>query len=128
MITSTVDRENDLTVITVEGDVTGKELADSVREFYAGNPTDRLVWDFSGASFEKITIRDLQMVSRTAGQYAVSRKRGKTALVFAADVGYGLGRMYEAFREAEDSPVGYRSFRSMDEALSWLGPPARGRT
>jgi len=46
---------------------------------------------------------------------------GAFAIVAPQDLAFGLGRMYQAYREAggnEAKPVGV--FRTMDEALRWL--------
>ena len=44
----------------------------------------------------------------------------RTAIVAGRDLDYGLARMYEQLLEA-GSPADVMVFRSMEEALAWLG-------
>ena len=41
------------------------------------------------------------------------------AMIVSEDLTYGLGRMFEAFMD--ESPRVFRVFRSMQDALEWLG-------
>lgn len=43
----------------------------------------------------------------------------RVALVAASDLGFGLGRMYQAFRD--DAPIHLQVFRELEKALAWLG-------
>jgi len=47
--------------------------------------------------------------------------QARVAIVVEADVGFGIARMYQAFRD--ESAVPLRVFRDLDEACSWLGLP-----
>lgn len=48
--------------------------------------------------------------------FSISSRR---AFLMPNDLGYGLGRMYEVFREAAGEH-GIRIFRDLDEALDWV--------
>jgi hypothetical protein len=50
-----------------------------------------------------------------------SRKGQKAASVFSSTFGYGLGRMFTAFSEIEETGVEYGNFQSVEEAKQWLG-------
>ncbi len=122
-IESSLDSTRDLTMYTVNGEFTAEQVSETIREYYAGNPTHRVIWDFTAASFEKIAATVPQQMADVARQHSEVRVEGaKTALVFGSDAGFGLGRMFETFQELQNAPVAYRSFRSRDEALDWLGP------
>ena len=70
-------------------------------------------------------VRDLAM---TAAEMDPSDADAKFAIVAPEDIGFGLGRMFQAYREMEKSSrkeVGV--FRTLDEAFAWLqikDPPA----
>ena len=121
-IETLVNHELDFTVYTVHDDFTPEQVEEIIREFFAGGPTTLTLWDFTDADFSNITGTTPQQVAALSQQFEGRREPGaKTALVFTRDVGYGLGRMFEMFRELQASKTGYRTFRSRDEALRWLG-------
>jgi hypothetical protein len=121
-IESRTDTARDLTVYTVSGEFTAEQVSETIREFYAGDPTSSVLWDFTAASFEKISATvPQQMAGETRVHSEVRIEGGKTALVFGSDVGYGLGRMFETFQDLQNAPVEYQTFRSLDEAHAWLG-------
>jgi hypothetical protein len=64
-------------------------------------------------------VRDLAELAAEMGRGA---PRSKMAIVAPDDLAFGLGRMFEAFRESAApgiKPVGV--FRTVPEALEWLG-------
>ena len=70
-------------------------------------------------------VRDLAM---TAADMDTSEATSKFAIVAPEDLGYGLGRMFQAYREMEkQSRKEVGVFRTLGEAFVWLGiavPPA----
>ena len=70
-------------------------------------------------------VRDLAM---TAAEMDPTDAEAKFAIVAPEDLGFGLGRMFQAYREMEKASkkvVGV--FRTLEEAFAWLGiaqPPA----
>jgi hypothetical protein len=70
-------------------------------------------------------VRDLAM---TAAEMDMHEATARFAIVAPEDLGYGLGRMFQAYREMEKASrkeVGV--FRMLDEAFAWLeirNPPA----
>lgn len=117
------ERRNDLTVMTVTGRTEAGEVIRAIDDWYAGSPTTNILWDFSEAELEDVEVAEVNRIAQTARKYADRRKAGRTALVFSKDVGYGLGRMFGTLQEVRGSGVRYRSFRTYDEALSWLESP-----
>jgi hypothetical protein len=115
-----VQRQGDRTTITVSGAIGADEVVSTIERFYAGETTVDVLWDLSMAGFEKISSADVRRIAQVTRRHAEKRELGKTALVFSAEEGYGLGRMFGILQDVEDSPVQYRSFRSMDEADAWL--------
>lgn len=113
-----------LTVRTVTGTITSAELLAAIQSFCAGPATPLLLWDVRAADLSALAADDVRLIARTVSGPAGSRAGGKTALVFASDLGYGLGRMFDSYVDAGGPDVEYRSYRSLPEALTWLGVPA----
>lgn len=119
-IVTTIDRERDLTVQTVKGEVTVKEVLNALAAYYASEPTKYILWDFSEAAVERLTASDVRTIAQATPQYAARRAGGKTALVFSAAFAYGLGRMFEQTLDVSGAPVDHMSFRDRASALEWL--------
>ncbi len=116
-----VDLERDITIITVTGAVTRDQVSKTIQDYYESHATKHVLWDFSAGDFKNISGTDPQQLAGVSQQFmALSRQGGKTALVFASDIGFGLGRMFETFRSLQDSDVTYGTFRSREKAMEWL--------
>jgi hypothetical protein len=120
-IVTTVDRDRDLTLRTVQGEVTAQELLAALASYYAGEPTKNILWDFSEAALERLTASEVRMIAQETERYTAGRAGGKTALVFSSTFAYGLGRMFELSRDGRSAPVDYGSFRDRASALAWIG-------
>lgn len=115
------NKELNLTIHTVSGEVTAKELILEVETYYhLGEATRLILWDFSEASLTAITSKDVTWIAKHTSQYAGERIGGKTALVFSSDLGFGLGRMYDIRQDIEKSQLAHMCFRSRQEAMEWL--------
>jgi hypothetical protein len=64
------------------------------------------------------------MVQRVDGPLSETAAHPRVAAVAPADSAFGLLRIYETYRELQDSPVRYRTFRTMEEGREWLELPA----
>lgn len=79
--------------------------------------------DMSGAAQVEMGDADrmIQLASLAASTDQPD-KPSRLAIVAPETLHYGLGRMYQAYRELDPrSTKVVRVFRSMDEALGWLG-------
>jgi hypothetical protein len=119
-IETTVDDENDLTVFTVKGELTAKEIIHHASEYYAKKPTRFVLWDVTSGTVGTISNDDFRQIAEQMKNYTSKRKGGKTAFVAKSIVDFGLGRMYGAFAEVEGLPVAYRTFRTIEEAKKWI--------
>ena len=90
-IETDIDFQKDLTIHTVSGEITARELIEKIESYYSGRVTRLLLWDFSEASFGKIKADEVAKIAKLTKKYSQRRKGGKTALIFMSDVGYGLG-------------------------------------
>lgn len=116
-----LDHRNDLTTHTLEGPITAEDIIATIEAYYSGEPTHYIVWDFSEVTLNQCKEENLKSIAVAANKCAKQRDGGKTALVLPSDLQFGLGRMYETFAELENAPIPVRSFRSMPEAMAWLG-------
>ena len=115
-----IDAERDLTVFTVTGELAADEAWEAASEYYSGNPTRLLLWDMTCGSMGRISADHLRRHAAGVRKLAHNRPKGKSA--FVGDlVMAGVGRMYEAFAELQDLPYEYKAFRTVPEAMQWLG-------
>lgn len=124
-IQTRIDFEKDLTVNSVSGEITAAEVRAKIVEYYEGEVTGSILWDFSKAEIHDVTLEDVQELVELSNSYASRRIGGKTALVFSSASGFGLGRMFDIQKSIVAQPVNHASFRSLADALEWLGADAR---
>ncbi len=116
-ITLTFDREHDLTIATAEGQVSSDQFITTFRGYFEGSCTSRILWNFLRADLRLLTHADIVEFAAINAKYVDLRVGGKTAMVFASDLGYGIGRMYEQYH---DERIEHRSFRDLKEAMDWI--------
>lgn len=114
------DRDRDMTILRVSGRITAREIIDAMEDYYQGELTTNLVWDYTSSDVSAITSAQLHEISSVAKRYGPLRKDGKTAIVAPDDLAYGLGRMYEILNEINEIPVQYMIFKNLDDALRWF--------
>jgi hypothetical protein len=119
-IEMSVDRGADLTVMTVTGEVTAREILDAIATIYAGGRTTCVLWDFTSAQLERVRASEVKPLVQAIQPFTAGLAGGKTAMVFSSAAAYGLGRIFDQLRQAWNSPVETRSFRDRAAALAWL--------
>jgi hypothetical protein len=121
---ATIDTTNDLslqlTIHTITGEVSPEEISNKIKTYSESGPTEFVLWDFSKAELSKITFSHVETFIALTKQYSSYRKRGKTALVFSSNLGFGLGRIFDTRLELMESKIPYMTFRSKEDALKWL--------
>lgn len=120
-VTSLHNREKSLTVYKVKGLLSAEEFISATKAVYTENMTFNVLWDLTEVDFSRISTDEIMQIVREIRIYADARAGGRTALVFSTGLGFGLGRMVEAFSEIENMPFDIRSFKSLEEAEEWLG-------
>jgi hypothetical protein len=120
-----VDHERRLVHVTASGVITPEALFEYQKAAWSDPVVtgyDELV-DMSGV--ESVEAPSPSNVSALAGFSAKMdgpTKPTKLAIVAADDLLFGLGRMYQAYREMKPgSNKEVAVFRSMPDALAWLG-------
>lgn len=120
------DPEANLLVVHLEGAIGDEDLLTYARrvvetpEIPAGH--DELIDLRAMEAGGRITTPGLRRVAALFARTDRTPEQSRVAFVASSDVGYGLARMYQAFRS--ESPLELRVFRSMREARTWLGLPA----
>jgi hypothetical protein len=95
-------RKNLLTVHVLTGVILPEEIIEAVKSLYASNPTLHHLWDVTQADLTQINPKALDKIAASS------------------DLGFGFGRMYEAFARVSGQMVEVRSFRSRREAEDWI--------
>jgi hypothetical protein len=119
-ISTSIDESRDLTIFTVKGELTFQEEMETLKAFYSGEPTANVLWDFRLLEGERISLQELEAVSDFIKTNQSKRPQGKTALVVANELDYGLSRASMTLYEIRNVSLSLMSFRSMDEALKWI--------
>ena len=114
------DNSRDLTIFTVQGELTLREQIDALQQFYSGTPSANVVWDFRMVTGDRISSEELREIITFIKAHENKRPTGKTALVSRTDLDFGLSRMSQAFGDAENLPWEIQGFRSITEAIKWI--------
>lgn len=113
-----IDYDQELTTFKVSGKLLAGELLESTKAYHQGETTDRVLCDFTNASWSEIAAEDLKKNTGAAKKY--SSKGNRTAFVFSNDLDFGMGRMLTAYAENEEFDSDMGVFRSLDAAMEWL--------
>lgn len=121
LVKTEVDHEKQLTVKTVTGNPSFEESMTAFRQFYEGNLTKKVLWDFRKASLYRISSNHIEIILDYIRQHAEKRDGGKTAILISKDLEYGMSRMIQSLIELKGIPIETEIFRSIKEAVHWLG-------
>ena len=120
IITVKIVSEDDLTIFTVEGDLSADEILEYSSTYYNENPTKLVLWDATEGTVGNIKAKDFRRISVAMKNHTKKRSGGKTALVGKFNIDFGLSRMYEAYVDFEEIPITYHAFHTVDDAMKWL--------
>jgi hypothetical protein len=119
-IETSIDNNRQLTIHTITGKVSADEISQRIKSYCESGPTEFVLWDFSNAELSGITPTHIDAFVALTKLYAGLRQRGRTALVFSTDLGFGLGRVFDIHLDLAASHIPYMTFRSKEIALKWL--------
>ena len=77
--------------------------------------------DFSEANLAALSAEALRRIASVFQRHDLDPGSSRVALVVSGDLGFGLARMYQAFRS--ESAIQLRVFRDVAAARKWLGLP-----
>ena len=64
---------------------------------------------------------EIERITHAARERAELRAGGKSAVIATADLEFGISRMVDIGLDLRDTPYEVRSFRTAEEARTWLG-------
>src|SRR5438552_355702 len=113
-----IEAETGIVIATCSGALALNDAKEGAAAFWSipewsGKP---IVWDFRLASLD-VTAPEVAEMARFILERQPPTPPSKVAFVTASDADFGLGRMFETFREHSSTQV--RVFREFDEAVSW---------
>lgn len=114
------EKARELTFIVFTGKVTHADLIAALKTFYESEITSKVLWNFTNCDVEALETNDLYSIADVAKGYAHLRSGEKSAFVASSNLAFGLGRMFTTIIKVEDHPIEGATFRSVDEALTWL--------
>jgi len=120
-IETTIDRDANLTVRTVTGEVTAQEIVDALAAYLAGEVTRYILWDCREALWDRLTGSDVRNIAQATLKHSGRRPGGRTALLVSSAAAFGMARMIDQSLSASDSPVEFQTFYDRAAALAWLG-------
>lgn len=124
-ITGSLEAANDLTLVTVRGEVDAEQVLSQIITFLTGEPTRLVLWDFRAGSLARISPGELKMIAEKGAPYADRRRGGRTAVVCSKEADYGLSRMFQTFARLAHIPFEINVFRDVTEAREWLNSGIR---
>jgi len=109
----------------MEGELDVDEVISSLKSIYEDSdhpPTLNIMWDLREITPDQ-TVKDgdLQRIVTYLSQHAEKRIGGKTAIVARSKFEYNVSKKFELFVQLEGLAIGVGVFRSLGEAMIWLG-------
>ncbi|MEN8244707.1 MAG: hypothetical protein ABFS43_07380 [Thermodesulfobacteriota bacterium] len=120
-----IDRERNLAIYTLTGNVTVEEVKEVVRCFGESfELTKNLLWDTRPATFLKPLEReDVEQLVALMERYRESFIEGeevKWAVIAETDLGFGIKRMFNSMLQLEGFPISLEPFRTIKDALEYI--------
>ena len=118
-ITVDIDTDRELTVCKVVGEMKRGEIAMRLGGEKMQRPSRLLLIDLQLATSSERGAETMMERAMTYGAL-FSAPGSRTALVYADEAGFGIGRMLEGYFEALEIETELRSFRDPQQAMDWL--------
>ena len=120
-----IDKERNLAVYTLSGDVTVKDVKEVVKCFGESlELAKNLLWDNRPATFLKSLEREdidqlVTMMERYRESF-IEGDEGKWAVIAETDLGFGIMRMLNSMLQMEGFPISLEPFRTFEDAIKYL--------
>ena len=118
-ITTSRDQSGQICIFTAVGRAPAVEIEEAFRSALENKPPRKFIWDFRNVDTTNMVMsaKEMEGFGRLSREYGMKRR---TAIIASSDVVYGLSRMVEAYVGIKGE-VDIGIFRTMEEALQWLG-------
>jgi len=115
-----VDRDNDLTILTASGTITASGIYSAVKKYLADKPSTRLLFDLADADGSDISGDDFRTLHMKISKLPNTSESKKVAVVVSRDLGYGLSRLSATYAQLSGIEAEHRIFRCVEDAMRWL--------
>jgi hypothetical protein len=120
-MTFTIDREQDLTIFKLAGDVAFEDFTAVIDRYRRAGPTKFELYDFASFSGRAFTLIELNALVDLTKQHAPPRPPGsKTALVVPDAISFGASRQYQSLADLNGLPWETGVFETLASARQWL--------
>ncbi len=118
-ITYTVDKEQNVVLVTWQGDVTGDEYRAHLRKMLQDPDALRAGRSLTDLRQANVLLRgtELEAIGSAEATPRLLGRQWKTAVLVSSAVNYGLARQYEMLSQSEDTDC---VFLDHAAALAWL--------
>ena len=90
-IETTKDMDLSLTTNIVKGEITYDDLDKWIVDYYSGEVTKFILWDFRDAKLDNITTEEFRRIAAVVKRESGEKERSKSAVVHSGDLAFGLG-------------------------------------
>jgi len=119
-ITTSIDTAKDLTTYTVTGVLTFEMVMPLVEEFYAGETTRCVLWDFLDVTKNRITPEQAEKIVYLKQRYVGKKESGKTAIVAHDNFFYSVSRSLAMQSNLQEATYTVMIFNDLNVAYKWF--------
>lgn len=115
------DKDKDVLLITLEGEVSVKDVANLYGEIVTASefpPDIRSIWDLRKLDFDSIDTNFIDRIFSVRKKYP-ERGNASAAFIADSDLSFGVARMYEVLSSFE-LPQNIKTFRDYRTAEEWI--------
>jgi len=120
------DISKDLTIITIEGQLSFKELLDLIQAYKESGYSRYEIYDFRNFTGEVLTFENVKILANYIYDLNPLRpKGGKSAIIHdhTNPLGFGVSKQLIAILESENVYFELEAFYSIEDAYKWLAIP-----
>jgi hypothetical protein len=117
-----------VSTFTAQGELSRAEVLAAYDDFLARGPTRLVLWDLTLATVARVPTDDVRLLAKQLARMGEEHpSRGRTAILCAEGLTFGLARMLGTFLEIEGFPGKVGVFRELKTARAWLTDEVAGQ-
>jgi hypothetical protein len=120
VIENHITENRELAIQTCVGTISVDDILQAAKALHEGGAPKNCIWDFREADVAEMQTDHVESLARTIKQVIPDEAAGKTAIVVGGDLGFGLGRVYEAYAGIVNQPEDIMVFRTIEDAHEWM--------